>query len=210
MGQYYKPVFLKSSKPKAAEDIKGWFYSHSHKTKWTRDDGKVIVSGEGLKLMEHSYIGNSLVSHVERHLAKEPQRVVWAGDYADTIPGATFSWEGDGGEKNVEDANVYALCEDEKEIKPKGIVRSIGKKYRYIVNLDKKEYVDKSKCPEIPSWPEAKIHPLPLLTCEGNGRGGGDYRAKHPMVGSWAKDTIAIQTRKPKGDFYEIVPNFQE
>jgi hypothetical protein len=41
-----------------------------------------------------------------------------------------------------------------------------------------------------------------LLTCEGNNRGGGDFRGESDLVGSWARDTISIESRKadiPKG-----------
>lgn len=47
-----------------------------------------------------------------------------------------------------------------------------------------------------------KIHPLPLLTCEGNGRGGGDFRTENEdylkLIGSWARNRITIQTKKTK------------
>lgn len=214
MGQYYKPAFLKNETVKGQSDIKGWFYSHNHKSKWTRDDGEVVHSGNGLKIMEHSYVGNNFVSEVERHLAETPQRLVWAGDYADAEPGnLKFEWkDSDGNSHQEEDANIYSLCQDDKEIVPKTkFPKSIAKKYRYIVNLDKKEFVDKSKCPDIEGWEGAQIHPLPLLTCEGNGRGGGDFRGEHPLVGAWARDTITIQTSKPSdGEFKELVPNFKE
>ena len=45
------------------------------------------------------------------------------------------------------------------------------------------------------TW-EYYIHPLPLLTSEGNGRGGGDYHTSDEylenMVGSWARDVIEV------------------
>jgi hypothetical protein len=42
------------------------------------------------------------------------------------------------------------------------------------------------------------------LTCEGNGRGGGDYRGESPLIGSWARDVISVSDTKPK-DFEELV-----
>jgi hypothetical protein len=36
------------------------------------------------------------------------------------------------------------------------------------------------------------VHPLPLLTCSGNGRGGGDYCLDDERVGIWAFDRIGI------------------
>jgi hypothetical protein len=43
----------------------------------------------GLKLMEHAYIGNPVPGAVEARLAQSPARVAWAGDYADEEPDGT-------------------------------------------------------------------------------------------------------------------------
>lgn len=51
--------------------------------------------------------------------------------------------------------------------------------------------VDKTLLPENNGW---TVHPLPLLTAEGNGRGGGDYHEQNPdieLVGTWARDSIS-------------------
>jgi hypothetical protein len=37
------------------------------------------------------------------------------------------------------------------------------------------------------------MHPLPLLTAEGNGRGGGDIEDAPPVIGSWARDVISVE-----------------
>jgi hypothetical protein len=74
--------------------------------------------------------------------------------------------------------------------------------YRYIVNHSKKQFVDKMACK---SGEEGiKYHPLPLLTCEGNGRGGGDYRGDSPLIGAWARDVISVEEVAPL-DFEELV-----
>ena len=82
---------------------------------------------------------------------------------------------------------------------------STPKKFKYLVNYDKKEFVDKSKTPQDSYGSE--MHPLPLLTCEGNGRGGGDFRGNEgELVGRWSRDTIGVSSKKtdiPK-DFKEI------
>jgi hypothetical protein len=66
------------------------------------------------------------------------------------------------------------------------------------VNHTKKVFVDKTKVPESEGW---RIHPLPLLTAEGNDRGGGDYRYNNEeekeVVGSWARDVISIEKENP-------------
>jgi hypothetical protein len=204
MGQYYKPVFLKEEKPKSKEDIKGWFYSHHHRTTHTRPDGTKFTSGQGMKLMEHSYIGNRFVGNVERHLTKNPERLVWAGDYADGENGVTVKHE-DG--DVLEDANIFFISEDAPEMKPN--VSKLGKKWRYLVNHTKKEFVDKNKTPKFDGdW---QIHPLPLLTCEGNNRGGGDFieEGYDNYVGRWSRDVISVEEKKPE-NFSEITPNFIE
>jgi hypothetical protein len=48
-----------------------------------------------------------------------------------------------------------------------------------------------------------------LLTCEGNGRGGGDFRGENKFVGTWARDIISVESKKPQG-FTEIKPDFAE
>ena len=85
-------------------------------------------------------------------------------------------------------------------------------KYKYILNHDKKEFVNKDTIPKDSyGW---VMHPLPLLTCEGNDDNGGDYRLENgsEFIGTWARNTISIVSRKsdiPK-DFKEIKPDFHE
>jgi hypothetical protein len=54
---------------------------------------------------------------------------------------------------------------------------------------------------------ESQIHPLPLLTCEGNGRGGGDYYGEdtNNLVGSWARNIIEPTNKKPTDEFIELL-----
>jgi hypothetical protein len=84
---------------------------------------------------------------------------------------------------------------------------SDGPDLNYIINLDKEEFVDLRNCPsDQDDW---VIHPLPLLTCSGNGRGGGDFRGDNDYVGFWAGDRIASSPEKPE-NFTEIFPDFKE
>lgn len=147
----------------------------------------------GLKLMEHSYIGNSFVSAFESLIKGNPQRVVWGGDYADKCKGRK--------------TNLYSRCKDSEKANP--TEKFTTTETRYVVNHSKKEFVDKFSVPEIKDWKGAKIHPLPLLTCEGNGRGGGDFRGENKFVGTWARDVISVESKKPQG-YTEIKPNFEE
>jgi len=181
MGQYYKPINM---------DKKQFVYSHTY--------------NNGLKLMEHSWVGNAFVNVVENLIAEggawHGDRIVWAGDYADE-------------EKNRKN-NLYHIIgnPDKNEIKPE----VNEKKYRYVLNMDTKEFVDIKKVPLTDVWEDENgkewpftVHPLPLLTCEGNGRGGGDFRKEDPIIGTWARCRVSVSTRKPKG-YTEIEFNLFE
>ncbi len=200
MGQYFKPIIL-GEKPKDGENetVKAWMYSHSY--------------DNGLKLMEHSYQGNNFVSTFEKELTRRgnhyKSRVVWAGDYAEEEPGLKIIEEG-----KEHDANLYSLCNDENEIKPK-VAKTDD--YPFIVNHTKKQFVDKNKVPEIQDWEGVKIHPLPLLTSEGNGQGGGDFRGEdeNEIIGSWARDVISIEKESPlvmigTTDYTELIFDLKE
>jgi len=141
----------------------------------------------GSKLMEHSYIKGTFVSTFEFALSPESphykSRVVWAGDYADIEPG--------------KDTNLYEQCNEYNMVTP---LPKETTKYRYIVNHTKKQFVDKLQNPK------QVLHPLPLLTVMGNGRGRGDYEGNSPLVGSWARDVISVEeTICAFGDFTEVV-----
>jgi len=177
MGQYYKAAILKKNKM----TVKSWMYTHDY--------------DNGLKLMEHSYIGNNFVDTFENQLISNPQRVVWGGDYADEC-------------KNRK-SNIYDRCKDSIKIGPRD-VKVDHETYRFIVNHSKKLFVDKISVPEIAHWEGTRIHPLPLLTCEGNGRGGGDFRGDEKnIVGSWARDLISIEAELPK-DYKQLKFNLKE
>lgn len=194
MGQYYNPIFLDNKVEGEREKIKAWMYSHSY--------------GNGLKLMEHSWMKNPFVQTFEKQLTRRGEhyksRVVWAGDYADEEPGLVMV---DGEEKEI---NLNAMCDESLKIKPQ-VVKSTAS-YPYIVNHTKKQFVDKRKVPNVKGW---QIHPLPLLTCEGNGRGGGDFHGESPLIGAWARDVISVEKNNPKDiidtfDFEEIIFDLKE
>ena len=145
--------------------------------------------GNMSKLMEHSYIGNDFVNIAEDLLSPEGEwykhSFVWAGDYADEEPSGS---------------NLFTLAKEIQVNLHNG--PSAG---RYIINHSTKKYIDKDIVPEDEDgW---KVHPLPLLTCEGNGRGGGDYRKENDSIGIWARDRISIEDSIPE-DYTELIPNF--
>ena len=163
MGQYFSPIVLndKKTQPKA------WIYSHNF--------------GSGLKLMEHSWMKNTFVGAFESLILRNPENIVWCGDYADNVKGCK--------------TNLSDRCKESTKVTPTKITTL--KESRYIINHDKKQFVDKTKVPtDADGW---RIHPLPLLTCNSNGRGGGDFRGESELVGKWAYDKISVDSKKPKG-----------
>ncbi len=193
MGQYFKPINLEK---------KEWMYTHRYK--------------QGMKLMEHSYIKNSFVEAVEVLLTEFGPwykcKFVWAGDYADVEKETMVKGNEDSGE------NLFNLMDEVKGIEsiaPYEIdkIREKNKidlkDFPFIVNHSKKYFVDKRNVKEFDDgW---KIHPLPLLTCEGNGRGGGDYKSEidESLIGLWSRDSISIEKEILKG-YKELEVNFRE
>jgi hypothetical protein len=152
---------------------------------------RIFMEMYGSKLTEHCYINNPSVNSFEYQLTKEgmfyKSRVVWAGDYANN-------------EDDI-DKNLYCIA---KENPDKYLCRKEKhmKEYRYIINHTKKQFVDKQK--------HTLLHPLPLLTAEGNGRGGGDYYGRNEkLIGIWARDLFSIEKEIPE-DYEEFECEFDE
>ena len=160
------------------------------------EDGKYIrawldplAHNNGMKLMEHSYIKNNFMLAVESNLGPNGafymSRVVWAGDYAESEPGS--------------DNNLHTMSMDQKN-------KAIGpsedtREYRLIINHSKKLFIEMTTLGLV-------IHPLSLLTSEGNGRGGGDYTGPNKeLCGSWARDIISMNDYAPV-DYQQFVPEF--
>ena len=175
MGQYYKIIFLADTK-QGREIIRMWFepFCYQH----------------GSKLMEHSYLGNEIMTQIEYLLSPDGMfykgRIVWAGDYADP-------------EENVKE-NLYQLTVENGTFQAPRTTSTTT--YRYIVNHTKKQYVDKQKCLD--------IHPLALLAAEGNGGGGGDYYGTNSeLCGTWARDIISTEHAITE-TYVELECNFKE
>lgn len=150
----------------------------------------------GSKLMEHSWLLNPFVISFETLILNNPKNVVWAGDYADECLGCK--------------TNIYQRCEYKLKLQPEKIEHSNIINHRFIVNHSKKLFVDKLKLVDVNGW---CVHPLPLLTCEGNGRGGGDYRGEeNTLVGTWARDLISIESSisELNKKYEELLTNFAE
>ena len=199
MGQYYLPTILKRNYKTSKQPVKAQLCAHDF--------------GGGIQLMEHSYVHNNLVRAVEYLLSqdKKGQPFVWAGDYAEDFQNHGKNLYFIGGEAGA----------DKKTLKKLPLVKAEGyywqeayqldpeyvRDYRYAINHTKKLYV------AIPQFDEEDwtIHPLPLLTAESNGLGGGDYwgKADASLVGTWKYDRISVGDEVPKG-FAELKVRFKE
>jgi hypothetical protein len=191
MGQYYIAVFLNS-------------------------DGRIVGYVQpfyGSKLMEHSYLKDETMTVVEGILHKENYRLVWAGDYADP---EEYDFTID--EKNIllkylnesnnnnevtelqTDAyNLYGICGVTNNDYIDNEIKTIDRKvyYRYIINHSKKKYIDKSTLSDNNNN-YFIINPLSILTADGNGRGGGDYKGYNKQyAGCWIKDVITVDNIIP-------------
>ena len=222
MGQYYKGVILKNDK----KTIVGYVYAHDYNC--------------GLKLTEHSYIDNPVVNVVLNYLKENGGgRVVWAGDYADAEPvkipkeQAKEMWRNMVANNQIESSfaefwaknpNVFKRNErgeydgdnlyTKAEKKPKLTSSANDTAIRFLINTDKMQFVDLW---DVPCVNGQRVHPLPLLTAEGNGQGGGDYYGlSMNLVGTWARDNITVAEHNwsmydsLKAKYIEIKPNFAE
>ena len=204
MGQYYIPTLI------ADDGTVSTLYSHQY--------------DNGLKLMEHSYIGNRFVNAVLTQIWEHPKRIAWIGDYSDTecgdpyerkLPYAQFmeyynvAWG-----ENRETARIHPTS--------KAIVDMDSN--AYLINHTQRQYIDLAEYIAANKWHEEGtwarehytydmcVHPLPLLTACGNGRGGGDYHECYPdydKVGIWAFDLIECSARRPD-EYEKILPEFTE
>ena len=166
MGQYYSPVIYNE------ED-------NTFKNYCCYD------YGNGAKLMEHSYIGNNFAETVLKQLYKAPRRLAWVGDYAEV----------DDIKHQLTEAFINASFKRNLRRKPKVINRWESSFPMVYVNYSKKEYINIKKYVlnnGADNW-GLIIHPIPLLTAIGNGKGGGDYRGINDnLIGRWACDIIGV------------------
>lgn len=64
----------------------GQFYRQAIEQDGNLDIFNAQVTGDGwngLKLMEHSWIGNSFMDAISERIHNKPANIVWCGDYAD-------------------------------------------------------------------------------------------------------------------------------
>lgn len=161
----------------------------------------ILPENDFSHLMEESY--NKVVIPYDETLWNELTEISVVGvDYELNLYEEACEWES----KHEAEVAEFAKTKVEYDL------------YKYIVNFDKKEYV------EIPEYEEDEwnCHPLTLLCAEGNGRGGGDYHEQRDpatndpidngfkYVGRWAFDHIGVTNDESEFDgFTKIEPGFK-
>ena len=226
MGQYYRPVLTKNGKTT--------LFGNQSKNELTG----VFDDWHGLKIMEHSWIGNELVDGIAQKLYNRKGRVAWVGDYTSDIMNEVVSTDGTKAPMSPDElyyATLFQRDEDGNFVKnsngyrvelnklPKDVKKSKCVKYngtfkmvhKFLINLTKKEYIDMdayiSRSMTKDGW---CIHPLPLMTSTGGDQGGGDYHEGYicqSYVGEWAYDEITIKDKAPKSkDFTLLNVTFSE
>lgn len=180
MSQYFIPVVLnkKYKKVKVNNIVIASLFAHE----WM----------ESLKLTDHSWVGNNFVKNAMKLIALHKGKpFVWAGDYAN---------------ENFKDeqGNTYNVYKLRRNIQPDQFIKVINENniesdFKYIVNYSKREYVKIPDEPKNNNWKERIIHPLPILTADGNENGGGGtYRGiNRDFVGRWAYDRIGVTNKRP-------------
>lgn len=153
---------------------------------------------DSLKLMAHSWLYNNYVNSIAEMLYKSPAQLAWVGDYADETE-----------EEKIIHEHAWSDYVHPQELPPANDGYFVSGKF--LVNHDKKEYIDIEHYTEKSMYDDWCPHPLSLMTAMGNGRGGGDYYSpvNADMIGSWAMDTISVEDKAPS-DFKELDVWFSE
>ncbi len=162
-------------------------------------------------MMEHAYVDENYVLATEFYLYKNPTKLVWTGDYANSDD----KYRGNLNCEEKYEKNLYKMCDEYPELKMKMAVSPelTSTTFKYLINHTKKEYIDKEKMIEFEKSRGTNyiIHPLPLLTCETDGGGGGDYSGDcEEWVGAWARHFISVDNAAPGEDYKEVIVPFRE
>lgn len=164
-----------------------------------------MVDGEYTmaKLMEHSWWYNEFVSTMTKMLYHNPMRIAWIGDYSNDDD--YLRAEKDPQFFNMElfkkffDA-AWGESSDESLLGVKKDILLLDGKF--LVNHTYKTYVDCDEYRYLSDPDDTKwiIHPLPLLTCVGNGLGCGDYYGDNEQeAGSWCMAEVSVEDEIPEG-----------
>lgn len=158
------------------------------------------------KLLEHAWWQNTFVNAFSEFLYKTPSRVCWVGDYATEPDDFNFNLPAGIVRPNYKkvwgNRVTYLTCQ------PSDFTLDD----KFLINYDTRQFIDlneyKAKSVNDDGW---IIHPLPLLTAVGNGRGGGDFQdgVGIEFVGTWTWHLLAFLDSPPK-DFLKADIAFVE
>jgi len=138
-------------------------------------------TGGGVKLMEHSYIGNDYVGKIMEELLDSPKELSWICDYSED---GYYNWE---------------VFPEYKEPSTEKII--VNSEY-YIYNHTKKVMIDIFQLVTEDGW---DIHPLPILcNSEQESAGGGDFHQEDSRRGTWLGDEIEVSFDKKKYDYKDV------
>lgn len=177
MGQYYKPCLLATDYKTSENPIIGALNCYAYHA--------------GGKLMEHSYVGTTFTKAACAMLkGNKDKPFVWGGDYGDPINRGENAYS----LGRIDDFDVKY---GEEHIGKYDDVKKMPID-KYIINHTTKEYV---VVPKLKRDEDFVIHPLPILTCDGNGRGGGDLynSTDEEFIGIWAYNVIESANKVPSG-----------
>lgn len=216
MGQYFQAYLKRNDEEKV-------FNPHSvlFRTRYKIEDGlpityeqmqneKYFQISSGIKLMEHSWFDDLFVNGVLEAIEDNPAIIAWIGDYAD--------YESDFSSVPNYSQIVYKTCwnENSKDCRfdkwPK--VHNSG----YLINHTTLEYIDLKSYFNLALFNDygfnARIHPLPILTAIGNGRGCGDYyNSRDPWpnqdkAGAWAMNELSYSKTLPESTYKDITKDY--
>ena len=195
MGQYYRPTIV---------DKDGKYITFTCQTNKFRESEDYNFYN-GVKLTEHSWIGNHFTDAFSVLIYKQPRRVAWVGDYADDSDGSAYDKAMKFNPDFFED--VYGENAPEPEDVP--LLSHFDYKNKYLINHTQKLYIPLNDyCFESDKW---IMYPVSLLCAVGNGLGGGDYRGNdRDFVGKYAFDEISIEDEVPDGFVMDNIPHFYE
>lgn len=196
MGQYYR-VVIGDDKVTGKDGIKVYDVNVKNK-EWT-----------GMKLMEHSWWNNELLCAVGNLILDNPIRIAWVGDYTEKSDLTNLNKH----KKPFTTAFVWGARAKVNQFESSDFEFPTKNEYPlYLINHDKKIYVDLNKYYELNNRKGWCINPISLLTATSNDRGGGDYHDGYPdaeCCGTWAWDLVELKKDLPSG-YIEDEYNFVE
>lgn len=161
------------------------------------------------KLMEISWFGQRKTPlFAAKEIYKNPSRIAFVGDYAEDDDIQELDLP-----PSVKRPDIKRIWGKEAPDAPEIEYLEFFDGDKFLVNHDKHKYLDMKKyiinniqnmdCIHFYRYMQnhAIIHPLPLLTAIGNGRGGGDYFERYinaEKVGTWAWNLLSLENNPPK------------